>query len=141
MPVVSKPCIFAGSCPGDLGDTEVLWFGRQLCISKASNIIKVFGALETALSYINTATIGCKRQRKCLTRAYWVLFLSWFLPLHGTRQLLQHKSSPHAEGPEVSLPSSCRHTAGVGNLPRQMLRLNKHRTGVGQMGGKKTGGS
>ncbi len=74
MPVVSKPCIFAGSCPGDLGDTEVLWFGRQLCVSKASNIIKVFGALETALSYINTATIGCKRQKKCLTRAYWVLF-------------------------------------------------------------------
>jgi hypothetical protein len=36
VPVVSKPCIFAGSCPGDLGDTEVLWFGRQLCISKAS---------------------------------------------------------------------------------------------------------
>ncbi|MFZ8838902.1 MAG: hypothetical protein ACO2PM_08220 [Pyrobaculum sp.] len=60
MPVVSKPCIFAGSCPGDLGDTEVLWFGRQLCVSKASNIIKVFGALETALSYINTAAIGCR---------------------------------------------------------------------------------
>jgi cob(I)alamin adenosyltransferase len=30
--------------------------------------------LETALSYINTAAIGCKRQRKCLTRAYWALF-------------------------------------------------------------------
>ncbi len=74
MPVVSKPCIFAGSCPGDLGDTEVLWFGRQLCVSKASNIIKVFGALETALSYINTAAVTCRSQRRCLATAYWALF-------------------------------------------------------------------
>jgi cob(I)alamin adenosyltransferase len=51
-----------------------LWFGRQLCVSKASNIIKAFGALETALSYINNAAIGCKRQKKCLTRAYRALF-------------------------------------------------------------------
>jgi len=74
VPVTSKPCIFTGSCPGDLGDTEVLWFGRQLCVSKASGIIKVFGALETALSYINTAIVTCKRQQKCLTRVYWALF-------------------------------------------------------------------
>jgi cob(I)alamin adenosyltransferase len=60
---IAKPCLFAGSYPGDLGDTEVLWFGRQLCVSKASGVIKVFGALETASSYINMATIMCKRQK------------------------------------------------------------------------------
>jgi cob(I)alamin adenosyltransferase len=63
VPTIAKPCLFTGSCPGDLGNTEVLWFGRQLYVSKASGIIKVFGTLETALSYINTASIVCKRQK------------------------------------------------------------------------------
>ncbi|MEM0370037.1 MAG: ATP:cob(I)alamin adenosyltransferase [Pyrobaculum sp.] len=80
MPVVSKPCIFLGSCSGDLGDTEVWWFGDQLCVSKASNIVKVFGALETALGYINSAVVICKKQRKCLERLYWsLLYLSFYL--------------------------------------------------------------
>ncbi len=74
MPVLSKPCVLAGTCPGDLGDTEVLWLGRQMCVSKASNIIKVFGALEAALGYINYAAVVCRRQGKCLSRAYWSLF-------------------------------------------------------------------
>lgn len=86
MPVLSKPCIFAGSCPGDLGDTEVLWFGSQLCVSKASSIVKVFGALETALSYINAAAVVCRRQRKCLLRAYWSLFnLGFYLSTGAER--------------------------------------------------------
>lgn len=80
MPVLSKPCIFQGSCPGDLGVTEVLWLGRQLCVSKASNIIKVFGSLETALSYINAAAVKCDAQRRCLWRVYWaVQYLGFYL--------------------------------------------------------------
>lgn len=74
MPVLSKPCVLAGACPGDLGDTEVLWRGRHLCVSKASGIVKLFGALEAALGYINFAAMSCKRQRRCLFRAYWSLF-------------------------------------------------------------------
>lgn len=80
MPVLSKPCIFQGSCPGDYGETEVLWLGQQLCVSKASNIIKVFGAIETALGYINSAALICGEQRRCLERLYWSLFyLSFYL--------------------------------------------------------------
>jgi len=73
VPRVAKPCIFLGSCSGDLGDTEVLWLGKPLCVSKASGIVKVFGALETALAYLNLAALKCERQRKCLTRLYWSL--------------------------------------------------------------------
>ncbi|MGK0548895.1 MAG: ATP:cob(I)alamin adenosyltransferase [Pyrobaculum sp.] len=74
MPTLAKPCVVTGSCPGDLGDTEVLWKGRQMCVSKASGIIKVFGALEAALGHINQAVVTCEKQAKCLKRAYWALF-------------------------------------------------------------------
>jgi cob(I)alamin adenosyltransferase len=64
VPTIAKPCLFAGSCPGDLGNTEVLWFGRQLCVSKASGIIKVFAVSTSPRDKTDTTTqvfASCER--------------------------------------------------------------------------------
>lgn len=79
MGKLAKPCILAGSCPGDLGETEVLWFGEAKCVSKASAIVKLFGALEAAAVHVNLAAVKAEgRTRRALWLALWTLQYAGF---------------------------------------------------------------
>ncbi len=89
MTRLAKPCILAGSCPGDLGETEVLWFGEAKCVSKASAIVKLFGALEAAMVHINLAAVKSDgRIRRVLWLALWVLQYAGFYMSTGDRRFL-----------------------------------------------------
>nr|WP_231818677.1 ATP:cob(I)alamin adenosyltransferase [Thermoproteus tenax] len=51
----AKPCLMLFSCPGDGGDTLVLHRGRALQASKADPLVKLYGALDTAVAYAHKA--------------------------------------------------------------------------------------
>ncbi|AEA13434.1 cobalamin adenosyltransferase [Thermoproteus uzoniensis 768-20] len=79
MAKLAKPCILTGSCPGDLGETEVLWFGEAKCVSKASAIVKLFGALEAATVHVNLAAVKAEgRTRRILWLVLWALQYAGF---------------------------------------------------------------
>ncbi|MDT7869378.1 MAG: ATP:cob(I)alamin adenosyltransferase [Thermoproteus sp.] len=79
MAKLAKPCILAGSCPGDLGETEVLWFGEVKCVSKASAVVKLFGALEAAIVHVNLAAVKAEgRTRRTLWLVLWALQYTGF---------------------------------------------------------------
>jgi len=65
---LAKPCILTLICPGDKGETDIMYRGKVMKTSKASNIIKLFGSLETAIVYVNKAYILAKENKK-LARA------------------------------------------------------------------------
>lgn len=86
---LAKPCILAERCPGDLGDTEVLWFGEARCVSKASNIVKLFGALEAASVHINLAAVKSPgRLKRGLWLTFWALQYAGFYLSTGNNKYL-----------------------------------------------------
>lgn len=50
-----KPCLALFSCPGDKGETVVYWKGAAHRTRKDDPIVKIFGALETAVAYSHKA--------------------------------------------------------------------------------------
>jgi len=86
---LAKPCILAGSCPGDAGETEVLWFGEAKCVSKASAIVKLFGALEAAVVHINLAAVKAEgKTRRALWLSLWILqYAGFYLSTGDSRYL------------------------------------------------------
>jgi cob(I)alamin adenosyltransferase len=50
-----KPCLMLFSCPGDGGDTAVYWKGAARQVKKDDPVVKLFGALETAVAYAHKA--------------------------------------------------------------------------------------
>lgn len=90
MGKLAKPCVLAGSCPGDLGETEVLWFGQAKCVSKASNVVKLFGALEAAAAHVNLAAVKSSgRAGRILRVLLWILQYSGFYLSTGDRRYLE----------------------------------------------------
>jgi cob(I)alamin adenosyltransferase len=53
--VLIKPCLMLFSCPGDGGDTAVYWKGTARQVKKDDPVVKLFGALETAVAYAHKA--------------------------------------------------------------------------------------
>lgn len=47
-----KPCILTFNCPGDSGETFALFKGEFVKVSKSDPLIKLYGAIDTALSSI-----------------------------------------------------------------------------------------
>ncbi|MEL9991049.1 MAG: ATP:cob(I)alamin adenosyltransferase [Thermoproteus sp.] len=89
MTKLAKPCILLGRCPGDLGDTEVLWFGEAKCVSKASAIVKLFGALEAAVVHINLAAVKAEgKYKRALWLALWSLQYAGFYLSTGDKKFL-----------------------------------------------------
>ncbi|MFN3805256.1 MAG: ATP:cob(I)alamin adenosyltransferase [Pyrobaculum sp.] len=50
-----KPCLLWLTCPGDSGDTVVLWKGEARKARKDDPYVKLFGALDTAIAYSHKA--------------------------------------------------------------------------------------
>lgn len=50
-----KPCLLFFSCPGDGGDTTILWRGEVKKARKDDPYIKLLGALDTAIAYSHKA--------------------------------------------------------------------------------------
>ncbi|CCC82188.1 ATP:cob(I)alamin adenosyltransferase [Thermoproteus tenax] len=94
---MAKPCILVGRCPGDMGDTEVLWFGEAKCVSKASAIVKLFGALEAAQVHVNLAAVKADgRIRRTLWLVFWSLqYAGFYLSTGDHRYLKKAMESLH----------------------------------------------
>ncbi|MEM1598587.1 MAG: ATP:cob(I)alamin adenosyltransferase [Pyrobaculum sp.] len=50
-----KPCLVLFSCPGDGGDTTVYWKGEARPARKDDPVVKLYGALESAVAYSHKA--------------------------------------------------------------------------------------
>ncbi|MBP1448472.1 MAG: ATP:cob(I)alamin adenosyltransferase [Thermoproteus sp.] len=87
--MIVKPCVLAGRCPGDLGETDAMWFGRIERASKASAVIKLFGALESAMAYVNlTAIKATDKRARILRLIQWILQYTGFYLSTGDARYL-----------------------------------------------------
>ena len=80
---LAKPCILQLICPGDAGTTEVMYRGRVQRVSKASNVVKLYGSLEAAAVYVNKAYVlavsrGLRRVARALRLAMSMLMMLGF---------------------------------------------------------------
>ncbi|MGC9049603.1 MAG: ATP:cob(I)alamin adenosyltransferase, partial [Pyrobaculum sp.] len=53
--VLTKPCLLWFACPGDGGDTLVYWRGEARAVRKDDPLVKLFGALDSAVTYSHKA--------------------------------------------------------------------------------------
>jgi cob(I)alamin adenosyltransferase len=79
--VLIKPCLVLFSCPGDKGDTVVYWKGELRQARKDDPVIKLFGALEAAITYANKAANLLPRPQSRVMRlvAFSVMELGFYL--------------------------------------------------------------
>jgi cob(I)alamin adenosyltransferase len=73
---LAKPCILTMLCPGDRGETDVMYRGKVMKASKASNVVKLFGSLETAIVYVNKAYVLARGRDRGLARALRLILAS-----------------------------------------------------------------
>ena len=66
--VMAKPCLTLFSCPGDGGDTVVYWKGELRQARKDDPVVKLFGALETAVAYAHKAANLLSRPQSRIMR-------------------------------------------------------------------------
>lgn len=63
-----KPCLLFFSCPGDEGDTAILWKGELKRARKDDPYIKLLGALDTAIAYSHKAANALQRPQSRIMR-------------------------------------------------------------------------
>jgi len=76
-----KPCLLLFSCPGDGGDTAVYWKGELRSVKKDDQVVKLFGALETAVAYAHKAANLLPRPQSRIMRlvAFSLMELGFYL--------------------------------------------------------------
>jgi cob(I)alamin adenosyltransferase len=79
--VLIKPCLMLFSCPGDGGDTAVYWKGELRQARKDDPVVKLFGALETAVAYAHKAANLLPRPQSRIMRlvAFSLMELGFYL--------------------------------------------------------------
>ena len=79
--MLTKPCLMLFSCPGDGGDTVVYWKGAVLSVKKDDPVVKLFGALDTAVVYAHKAANMLRRSQSRIMRltAFSVMELGFYL--------------------------------------------------------------
>jgi len=77
----AKPCLMLFSCPGDGGDTVVYWKGTARRVKKDDPVIKLFGALDTAIVYAHKAANLLPRPQSRMMRlmAFSLMELGFYL--------------------------------------------------------------
>jgi len=77
----TKPCLALFSCPGDGGDTAVYWKGVARQARKDDPVVKLFGALETAVAYAHKAATLLPRPQGRIMRliAFSLMELGFYL--------------------------------------------------------------
>jgi cob(I)alamin adenosyltransferase len=76
-----KPCLMLFSCPGDGGDTVVYWKGVALSVKKDDPVVKLFGAIDTAVVYAHKAANLLPRPQSRIMRliAFSLMELGFYL--------------------------------------------------------------
>ena len=79
--VLTKPCLMLFSCPGDGGDTTVYWKGVARQVKKDDAVVKLFGALDTAVAYAHKAANVLPRPQGRIMRliAFSLMELGFYL--------------------------------------------------------------
>jgi cob(I)alamin adenosyltransferase len=79
--VLAKPCLMLFSCPGDGGDTVVYWKGTARRVKKDDPVVKLFGALDTAVVYAHKAANLLPRPQSRIMRlvAFSLMELGFYL--------------------------------------------------------------
>jgi len=79
--VLTKPCLMLFSCPGDGGDTAVYWKGVARQAKKDDAVVKLFGALDTAVAYAHKAANVLPRPQGRIMRliAFSLMELGFYL--------------------------------------------------------------
>ena len=79
--MLTKPCLMLFSCPGDNGDTVVYWRGELRQARKDDPVVKLFGALETAVAYAHKAANLLHRPQSRVMRlaAFSLMELGFYL--------------------------------------------------------------
>jgi len=77
----AKPCLILFSCPGDGGGTVVYWKGATRQVKKDDPVVKLFGALETAVAYAHKAANLLPRPQSRIMRlvAFSLMELGFYL--------------------------------------------------------------
>ncbi len=75
-----KPCLWT-ACPGDGGNTTVYWKGKVRQARKDDPVVKLFGALESAVTYANKAANLLPRPQSRIMRltAFSLMELGFYL--------------------------------------------------------------
>jgi len=78
---LAKPCLMLFSCPGDGGDTAVYWKGVARQAKKDDAVVKLFGALDTAVAYAHKAANVLPRPQGRIMRliAFSLMELGFYL--------------------------------------------------------------
>ncbi|MGC9131303.1 MAG: ATP:cob(I)alamin adenosyltransferase [Pyrobaculum sp.] len=79
--MLSKPCLLLFACPGDGGETLVYWRGEARRARKDDPLIKLFGALDSAVAYSHKAANLLPRPQARIMRlvAFAVMELGFYL--------------------------------------------------------------
>jgi len=79
--VLVKQCLTLFSCPGDGGGTVVYWKGAARQAKKDDPVVKLFGALETAVAYAHKAANLLPRPQGRIMRliAFSLMELGFYL--------------------------------------------------------------
>ena len=79
--VLTKPCLMLFTCPGDGGDTVVYWKGVARQSKKDDPVVKLFGALDTAVAYAHKAANLLQRPQSRIMRliAFSLMELGFYL--------------------------------------------------------------
>ena len=79
--VLIKPCLLWMRCPGDSGDTTVFWKGEARPARKDDPVVKLFGALDTAVAYSHKAANLLQRPQSRIMRlvAFSLMELGFYL--------------------------------------------------------------
>jgi cob(I)alamin adenosyltransferase len=78
---LTKPCMLLFSCPGDGGETAVYFRGAARQARKDDPVVKLFGALETAVAYAHKAANLLPRPQGRIMRliAFSLMELGFYL--------------------------------------------------------------
>lgn len=79
--MLSKPCLILFSCPGDGGDTTVYWRGETRHVKKDDPVVKLYGALDTAVTYAHKAANVLQRPQARIMRlvAFSLMELGFYI--------------------------------------------------------------
>lgn len=79
--MITKPCLLLFACPGDNGDTVVYWKGSARSARKDDSVVKLYGALDTAIAYSHKAANVLPRPQSRVMRliAFSLMELGFYL--------------------------------------------------------------
>ncbi len=85
-----KPCLLRFLCPGDGGDTTVMYMGHLYSgVSKDDPIVKFYGSLDAAMVYVNKAAllVGGKQRRVLRLLLFSLMHLGFYINTGQERHL------------------------------------------------------